>query len=123
VETHSTDLMSQRHPARCGRSVHTFFDASSILFRGCGTPVVRGRRHSVTELTLASPHSIVQWRGWPHRAGGRQNSAGVGFPGGVRGSAWWGFALDSGACGVPEHLVLWSGARVRRHGPVAADPL
>jgi hypothetical protein len=29
---------------------------------------------SVTELTLASPHSDVQWRGWPHREGWRNNS-------------------------------------------------
>jgi hypothetical protein len=26
---------------------------------------VRGRRHSVTELTLALTHSAEQWRGWP----------------------------------------------------------
>jgi hypothetical protein len=26
--------------------------------------------HSVTELTLASPHSVVQWQGWPHGGGG-----------------------------------------------------
>jgi hypothetical protein len=32
--------------------------------------------HSVTELTLALPHSVVQWRGWPHREGWR-NSTGA----------------------------------------------
>jgi hypothetical protein len=35
-----------------------------------------GGRHSVTELTLALPHSVVEWRGWPHREGWR-NSVGI----------------------------------------------
>jgi hypothetical protein len=38
-------------------------------------PYERGQ-HSVTELTLALPHSAVQWRGWPHREGW-WNSAGI----------------------------------------------
>jgi hypothetical protein len=78
-------------------------------------------RHSVMELTLALPHSTVQWRGWPHRTGVWQNSAGVGFPGAVRGPAWRGFVLGSGVRSVSEHLMLWLGEWVWRHGPVV-DP-
>jgi hypothetical protein len=35
---------------------------------------------------------------------------------------WRGFALDPGARDVPEHLMLWLGEQVRRHGPEVADP-
>jgi hypothetical protein len=31
-------------------------------------------RHSVMELTPALPHSVVQWRGWPHRGSWRNNA-------------------------------------------------
>jgi hypothetical protein len=47
---------------------------SSFDGAACG-PYESGR-HSVTELTLALPHSDVHWRGWPHREGWR-NSAGI----------------------------------------------
>jgi hypothetical protein len=40
---------------------------SSFESAECG-PYESGR-HSVTELTLALPHSDVQWRGWPHQEG------------------------------------------------------
>jgi hypothetical protein len=90
-------------------------------FEGAARRTCGSGWHSVTELTLALPHNGVQWRGWPHEEG-RRNSAGIGFPGGVKGPAWRGFVLDPGARGVSEHLMLRSGEWVRRHGPVTADP-
>jgi hypothetical protein len=36
-------------------------------------------------------------------AAGWSNSAGIGFPGRVRGSSWKGFSFDSGALGVSGH--------------------
>jgi hypothetical protein len=33
-------------------------------------------QHSVTGLTPAMPHSVAQWRGWPHR-GSWRDSAGA----------------------------------------------
>jgi hypothetical protein len=48
----------------------------SSSFEGAVCGPYESGRHSVTELTLASPHSDVQWRGWPHREGW-QNSAGI----------------------------------------------
>jgi hypothetical protein len=103
-----------------------FSRALPSSFEGATRRSYGGKRHSVTVLTLASPHSVVQWRGWPHRAGGRRNSVGVGFPGGVRGPVWWGFTLDLGACGVPAHLMLWSGGTgaaswARGGGPTLAS--
>jgi hypothetical protein len=47
----------------------------------------------------------AQHRGWPHSEGGL-NSAGIWFPGSVRGPAWRGLTFDSSARGVPEHLML-----------------
>jgi hypothetical protein len=38
-------------------------------FEGAACRPYDSGRHSVTELTLALPHSVVQWRGWPHREG------------------------------------------------------
>jgi hypothetical protein len=96
--------------------------APSSSFEGAARRPYGSRRHSVTELTPVLPHSTVQWRGWPHRTGVWWNSAGVGFLGGVRGPAWRGFVLDPGVRSVPEHLMLWSGEWVWRHGPVVVDP-
>jgi hypothetical protein len=93
----------------------SFFE--SAAHRPYGT-----RRHNVTKLTLDLPHSTVQWRGWPHRTGVWRNNAGVGFLGGARGPAWWGFALDPSVRSAPEHLMLRSGEWVWRHGPVVVDP-
>jgi hypothetical protein len=42
-----------------GTSVRPLFEGSAVLLRG---------------LALALPHSVVQWRGWPHWEGWR-NSA------------------------------------------------
>jgi hypothetical protein len=39
-------------------------------FEGAACGPYESGRHSVTELTLALPHSVVQWRGWPHQGGG-----------------------------------------------------
>jgi hypothetical protein len=57
-------------------------------FEGAARRPYGGGWHSVTELTLALPHNVVQWWGWPHRARGWRNNAWAGFPGGVRGPAW-----------------------------------
>jgi hypothetical protein len=43
-------------------------------FEGAACGLYESGRHSVTELTLTSPHSDVQWRGWPHREGWRNNT-------------------------------------------------
>jgi hypothetical protein len=45
-------------------------------FEGAEHGPYESGRHSVTELTLALPHSVVQWRGWPYH-GGWRNSAGI----------------------------------------------
>jgi hypothetical protein len=45
-------------------------------FEGAACGLYESGRHIVMELTLASPHSDVQWWGWPHREGWR-NSAGI----------------------------------------------
>jgi hypothetical protein len=71
-------------------------------FEGAACGPYESGRHSVTELTLASPHSDVLWRGWPRREGWR-NSAGIRFPGGVRGAAWRRFIFDLSTCIVSEH--------------------
>jgi hypothetical protein len=91
-------------------------------FEGAARRPYGGGWHSVTELTLASSHNAVQWRRWPHRAGGWRNSARAGFPGGVRGPAWQGFAFDPGTCDVPEDLMLWSGKQARRHESEVGGP-
>jgi hypothetical protein len=63
----------------------------------------------------------------PHNAGdgctvaGCSNSAGIGFPGCVRRSAWRGFAFDLGAYGASEHLMPRSGEQVGRRGPREAS--
>jgi hypothetical protein len=99
-----------------------FSRVSPSSFEGAARRPYGGGWHSVTELTLASPHSVVQWQRWPHRAGGWWNSTWAGFPGGVRGPAWRGFALDPGARDVPEHLMLRSGEQAQHHGPEVGDP-
>jgi hypothetical protein len=43
-------------------------------FEGAARGPYESGWRSVTELTLASPHSDVQWRGWPHREGWRNNA-------------------------------------------------
>jgi hypothetical protein len=65
-----------------------FLRVSPSSFEGAACRSYGGGWHSVTELTLALLHSVVQWRGWPHRAGGWRNSDGAEFPSGVRGPAW-----------------------------------
>jgi hypothetical protein len=45
-------------------------------FEGAACGLYESGRHIVTELTLALPPNVVQWRGWPHREGWR-NSAGI----------------------------------------------
>jgi hypothetical protein len=102
-------LMSQHRPARA-RGRHPY------LFQGFRRPPSRGatwrsyesRRHSVTELTPALPHSSRTVSGWPHKAGWRNNT-GIQFPGGVRAQAWRGFAFDPCARVVSQHLMLWLG--------------
>jgi hypothetical protein len=36
-------------------------------FEGAVRGPYESGRHSVIELTSALPHSVIQWRGWPHR--------------------------------------------------------
>jgi hypothetical protein len=43
-------------------------------FEGAACGPYESGRHSVMELTLASLHSDVQWRGWPHREGWRNRA-------------------------------------------------
>jgi hypothetical protein len=43
-------------------------------FEGMARRPYESGRHSVAELTPTLPHSVVQWRGWPHR-GSWRNSA------------------------------------------------
>jgi hypothetical protein len=45
-------------------------------FEGAACRLYESGRHSVTELTPALPHNVVQWRRWPHR-GSWRNSAGA----------------------------------------------
>jgi hypothetical protein len=45
-------------------------------FEGAARGQYKSGQHSDTELTLALPHSAVQWLGWPHQEGWR-NSAGI----------------------------------------------
>jgi hypothetical protein len=45
-------------------------------FEGAVRGLYESGQHSVTGLTLDSPHSDVQWRGWPYLEGW-QNSAGI----------------------------------------------
>jgi hypothetical protein len=56
-------------------------------FEGMARRPYESGRHSVAELTPASPHSIVQWRGWPHRGELAEQRRGV-IPRRVRGAAW-----------------------------------
>jgi hypothetical protein len=57
---------------------HAFVRFSRVppsSFEGAACGPYESGWHSITDLTLALPHSVVQWRGWPHREGWR-NSAG-----------------------------------------------
>jgi hypothetical protein len=60
---HWSDVMtSSRAGAR-----QAFVPFSRVLpysFEGVAYGSYKSGRHSVTELTLALPHSVVQWRGW-----------------------------------------------------------
>jgi hypothetical protein len=115
--TCSAGLMSRVVLRGCGAGAPILFEGSTVLFRGCGAPVVRGRVpqcHGV-DTSLTAQHRIVAEMAAQRRGLAEQCRAG--FPGGVRESAWRGFVLDLGVHDVPEHLMLWSGEQVRRHGP------
>jgi hypothetical protein len=46
-----------------------FLRVPPSYFEGAVLGPYESGRHSVTELTPALPHSVVQWWGWPHREG------------------------------------------------------
>jgi hypothetical protein len=48
-------------------------------FKGAACRTYESGWHSVAELTMALPHSAVQWWGWPHGEGW-QNNAGIWLP-------------------------------------------
>jgi hypothetical protein len=52
-----------------GQEFVPFSRVPSSSFEGAARRSYGGGWHSVIELTLASPHNIVQWRRWPHRVG------------------------------------------------------
>jgi hypothetical protein len=43
-------------------------------FEGAARGLYERLWYSVTELTLALPHSAIQWWGWPHQEGWRNNA-------------------------------------------------
>jgi hypothetical protein len=71
-----SDVMALSHVG-VGLVSVPFLRVPPSSFEGAARRPYRSGWHSVTELTLALPHNVVQWRGWPHRAGGRRNSAGI----------------------------------------------
>jgi hypothetical protein len=64
----------------CVSTEKTFEGAASPPLRARRASRTGGRRHSVTELTPALPHSATQRRGWPP-PGSWWNSTGTRFPG------------------------------------------
>jgi hypothetical protein len=56
--------LTSRHGPASAQKRHSRVPLAPL--RGRGVLAVRGRRHSVTKLTLALPHSAEQQRGWPH---------------------------------------------------------
>jgi hypothetical protein len=62
----------------CGRDVVVRFpfEAPPSIFEGAARRSYGSGWHSATGLLLAMPHSVTQWRGWPHR-GSWRNSAGA----------------------------------------------
>jgi hypothetical protein len=71
--------MIQRHgmaPCERGIGVHPPSRVPPSSFEGAARRPYESGWQSVAALTLALPHSVVQWRGWPHREGW-WNSAGM----------------------------------------------
>jgi hypothetical protein len=73
-----TRLTSRHGPLRARNGHPSPFKGSAVLFQGCDAHTGRTRVGVIVsrELTLALPHSTVQWQGWPHWEGW-QNSAGI----------------------------------------------
>jgi hypothetical protein len=119
---HAPRKPSSRHrpgwALSCGR---TPFEGVTIPFRGVWHGGMMGVCGTVPQSDIGHPAQH------PHNAGdgctvaGCSNSAGIGFPGCVRRSAWRGFAFDLGACGASEHLMPRSGEQVGRRGPREAS--
>jgi hypothetical protein len=98
-----------------GGDVRTPFEGSAVLFRGCGAPAVQEwvvQCHGVDTGLTAQRCTVA---GMDSQGGLAKQHRDM-IPGRVRGPAWRGFALDPGARGVSEHLMLRSGewARGRR---------
>jgi hypothetical protein len=87
------------------------FEGAAVLFRGGRREGGTGVGGTVSRNDIGLPAQCPQnvrdghSAGWP-------NNAGDDFPSSVRGPAWWGFAFDSGARDMPEHLMLRSGEQV-----------
>jgi hypothetical protein len=74
-ETRPTGLTSRHGPGQAwNRHPSPFRGFRRPFFEGAARRPYESGRHSVTELTLALPHSAVQWRGWPHRESWRNNA-------------------------------------------------
>jgi hypothetical protein len=109
-----TSLVRRHGVVPCGREVgvHTLFEGSGVIYRGCD---VRAVREWVAQCHGADTGLTAQCR----------TVAGLASPGGlakqrrdmilrqVRGTEWRGFALDPGAYVVSKHLMLRSGEWVR----------
>jgi hypothetical protein len=102
-ETRSTGLMSRCCPARArGRRLYLFRGFCRPLSRGMTWGSYGSGRHSVTELTLAFPHSAKDGR--IARVGGI--ASGCDSQAVSEDRRGGNSSFDPGARGVPEHLML-----------------
>jgi hypothetical protein len=74
-----TEGRAQHHgmaPCERGTGVRPLSRVPPSSLEGAARRPYNSGWHGVAELTLALPHSTVQWQGWPHREGW-WNSAGI----------------------------------------------
>jgi hypothetical protein len=110
-ETRFTGPTLQRCSGRAwNMPLYPFRGLRRPLFEGAALGPYESGWYSVTELTPALPHSVVQWRGWPHREG-RRNSVGIGFPG--VSEVWCGFVFDLGPCMCQNIKCLGQGEQIQ----------
>jgi hypothetical protein len=102
-----------------GASIHPFSRVPPSSFEGAARRPYESGRHSVTELTQALLHSVVQCRGWPHRESWR-NSRDM-IPRRVRGTAQCGFVFDPGACKCQNIKCSGRGSRCGGGEPARAS--
>jgi hypothetical protein len=73
--TRSTGPTSRRRPrAGTGETSVPLSRVPLSSFEGAARQPYRSGWYNVTELTLVLPHSVVQWRGWTHKEGWRNNT-------------------------------------------------